>query len=150
MQILEMMTGGKTPQQLNLDTKVDLDALEGILTDEMHNRGISEKIMKIIAVIQNIDGKKIWNLNCVLTGMGILKSHVDDTSETVLKIEKQSLFDIIKHLPMDKTMAPQTELKPQEDISQQIKDLDKLQEEINAEKEKLKSGKKETVVSKKK
>ncbi len=121
----------KIPEKLTLDTNIDLDALPGILTDEMHNRGISEQIRKIIAVIQNVNGERIWDLNCVLTGMEILRSHIEDKSETVLKIEKTSIVDIMKRMPS------QTQLKmpeKKEDVSEEIKKLEKLQSQIEKEK----------------
>jgi len=124
----------KVPQVLSLDTKIDLDALEGILRDEMRNRGMSEDIKKIIAIIQNIDGKKVWNLNCVLTGMEVLKSHVEDESKTVLKIEKISLMELMKKMPMDMMPAQPAE----ENTGDQLKKLEKLGEQIEMEKDKLK------------
>ena len=42
----------KMPEKLNIKTKVDLEALKGILEDEMKNRGITEEIKKMIAIIQ--------------------------------------------------------------------------------------------------
>src|SRR3989344_8118003 len=132
-QIQEAMNK-KVPQELSLDTKIDLDALEGILKDEMRNRGMSEDIKKIIAIIQNIDGKKVWNLNCVLTGMEVLKSHVEDESKTVLKIEKISLMELMKKMPMDMMPAQPAE----ENTGDQLKKLEKLGEQIEMEKDKLK------------
>lgn len=133
----------KIPQELDMGTNIDLDALSGILTDEMKNRGISENIRKIIAVIQNIDGKRIWNLNCVLTGMEILKSHIEDDSQTVLKIEKSSILEIMKKMPSPKALKVPTGSK--EDINEEIEKLDKIEKEIEKAKVKLKgelSGKK--------
>ena len=133
----------KVPEQLEIKTNTDLDALSGILTDEMKNRGISESIRKIIAVIQNIDGKRIWNLNCVLTGMEILKSHIEDDSQTVLKIEKTSIIDIMKKMPSAKSLKVPVESK--EDIKDELEKLDKIEGEI----EKAKSKLKEELVQKK-
>ena len=125
----------KVPEVLDMNTNVDLDAISGILADEMKNRGMSEGIRKIIAVIQNIDGKRIWNLNCVLTGMEILKSHVEDESQTVLKIEKASILDIMKKMPTPKLLkAPESK----EDVEDELKKLNKVEEEIEKAKEKLK------------
>ncbi|MFH1289981.1 MAG: hypothetical protein ABIH92_01085 [Nanoarchaeota archaeon] len=125
----------KVPEKLDMGTSIDLDALQGILTDEMKNRGMSESIRKIIAVVQNIEGKRIWNLNCVLTGMEILKSHVEDESKTVLKIEKTSILDIMKKMPSPKlSKAPETK----EDIQEEMKKLDKVEEEIEKAKTRLK------------
>jgi len=136
LQILDMISkDGKEPEKLDLETNVDLDALQGILTDEMQNRGISDKIKKIIAVIQNIEGKKIWNLNCVLTGMEILKSHIEDETKTVLKMDRTSVVDIMKHLPKQ-ALARRPESK--EEVNKEIESLDKLEEELKKEKVKLK------------
>jgi len=86
----------KKPLKLDTKTKIDLDALKGIVEDEMKNHTITEKIKKIIAILQVIDGKKIWNLNCITSGMGLLKVHVDDETDTILKFEKVDLMDIIR------------------------------------------------------
>jgi len=138
VKLLEMLDSKKVPEKLNMETNVDLDALQGILMDEMKNRGMSENIRKIIAVIQNIDGKRIWNLNCVLTGMEILKSHVEDESQTVLKIEKASIMDIMKKMPSPKLMGAPKGAGTKEDIKGELQKLDKVEEEIEKAKEKLK------------
>lgn len=98
MQMLKAMSQ-KVPEKLDMKAKTDLDALHGILQDEMKNRGMTEEIKKIIAILQNIGGKKVWNLNCVLSGMEILRAHVEDESRTVLKMEKASILDFIKKIP---------------------------------------------------
>lgn len=139
LQLMDMMSkDGKSPEKLDLETNIDLDALSGILTDEMHNRGISEDIRKIIAIVQNIDGKKIWNLNCVLTGMEILKSHVDDASQSVLKLERSSVMDLMKKLPGKSVAKPPETQSGKGGMEDEMKKLDKLSEEINKEKERLK------------
>ncbi len=102
VQILDVLDKEKTPQKLDLNAKVDLDALQGIIQDEMKNRNMTEEIKKMIAVIQNVDGKKIWNVSCVLSGMEVLKAHVEDKSQTVLKMEKSSVMDLMKKLPTHK------------------------------------------------
>ena len=53
MQLLDFLN--KIPEKLDINTNIDLDALQGILADEMHNRGMSEEIRKIIAVIQTVN-----------------------------------------------------------------------------------------------
>ena len=138
VQILNMMSE-KVPEKLNIQTKIDLDALKGILEDEMKNRNITEEIKKVIAVIQTIDGKKTWVLNCILSGMEILKAHVDDESQTVLMMEKSSVLDYIKKSPQT---VPQKELTG-EDIDKQIVQLDNLKEVFQKEKEEIEKGKKE-------
>src|SRR3989344_5736374 len=68
----------RVPKQLDMETRIDLDALRGIIQDEMKNRNITQSIKKMVAVIQNREGKNVWNVNCILSGMDILKVHVED------------------------------------------------------------------------
>ena len=148
VQIVDTM-GERVPEKLSMETKTDLDALHGIIEDEMKNRNITEEVKKIIAVIQNIKGKRIWNVNCVLSGMEILKAHIEDSSQTVLKMEKISFSEIMKKLPMEQIQAQQsqkgsvvseegeeeqTEDKPEEELEK----LDKLEEAIKKERDRLK------------
>lgn len=86
------------------ETKTDIDALKGIVHDEMLNRTVTGEIKKIIAVLQNQDGRKIWNLNCITGDMGILKVHIDDATSSVLEFEKASLFDFVKMIPKGQGM----------------------------------------------
>ena len=87
-----------TPIKIDGKTKLDLDILKGIVEDEMKNRTITHKLQKIIAVLQNLNGKLIWNLNCITSDMGVIKLHIDDETHSVLKFETISLFDIVKKI----------------------------------------------------
>ena len=145
MQMLYLLNS-KAPEKLDIKTNIDLDQLYGILEDEMKNRNITENIKKIIAILQNIEGKKIWNLSCVLSGMGILNAHVEDSSKSVLKMEKKNLLDFVQKLnPADlKNMQQGTTsagknvaAAPAEDVDTQIKKLDDLTKAIEKEKEAL-------------
>lgn len=78
------------------DTKLDLDQLKGIVHDEMENHTITEGIKKIIAVIQNVDGKKTWILNCILSGLNLLKVHIEDDTGNILAFEKANLMDFMR------------------------------------------------------
>lgn len=148
LQIMDSL-GDKAPEKLDLETNIDLDAIYGILEDEMKNRNITEEIKKIIAVVQTINGKKIWNINSILSGMEILKAHVEDSSQTVLKMEKTSFVDIMKKMPVE--LVPQAQQPGQaqgespleisntpDEAIEEIKKLDKLEEAIEKEKEILK------------
>jgi len=143
MQMLDMMNSRLVPEKLDIQTKVDLDALHGILEDEMKNRSMTEEIKKIIAILQTVKGKKVWNLNCILSGMEILKAHIDDESQTVLRMEKASIMDYVKKMPANfpglkdaGEGLPKGENKgaSEDELKDKIKTLDKLEEEIEAEK----------------
>jgi hypothetical protein len=140
VRILETMNDS-IPEKLNIQTNIDLDALKGIVEDEMKNRNMTESVKKIIAVIQNLQGKKIWVVNCLLSGMELLKTHIEDESKTILSMEKSSVMDYIKKVPMQQQQQQGAEIKPsKEDIDAQIKQLDKIKEELEKEKKKLDEG----------
>lgn len=139
VRLLDMIHKEKKPEKLDIRTNIDLDALKGILEDEMKNRNITESVKKCVAVIQMVDGKKLWVLNCVLSGMEILKAHVDDDSKTVLKMEKASMLDYIKKMPKLPSQGQQKQKATKEEIQKQIEQLDKLKQQLEKEKEKVDS-----------
>src|SRR3989344_4213010 len=139
VKVLDMLNKEKAPEKLDIKTKVDLDAIKGILEDEMKNRNITETIKKCVAVIQVVDGKKLWVLSCVLSGMEILKAHIDDNSRTVLKMERASMLDYVKKMPaMPKQEQQSQSVKSnKEQLQEQIEQLDKLKAQLQKEQEKL-------------
>lgn len=136
LQLLDLVHE-KTPEKLDINVKTDLDALYGILEDEMKNRNITENIKKIVAVLQNIDGKRLWNLTCILSGMEILRSHVDDETRSVLKMEKFSMMDLMKKVP-GKALANMPALK--QGLKGNIKAKDDGEEEAGVEAQQVQPG----------
>ncbi len=103
--------------------KTDIDALQGIVEDEMKNKIVTEKIRKMIAILHIVDNKLIWNLQCILDGLGILQVHVDDANQSVLKFEKHSIMELVKMIPSPNQMnavkqAKSAKLIPKLDLSE--------------------------------
>jgi DNA repair exonuclease SbcCD ATPase subunit len=144
MKIMDTLND-KIPERLDMRTNVDLDAIKGILEDEMKNRNMTEDIKKIIAVIQNLEGKKTWILNCVLSGMEILKAHIEDESKTVLKMEKASVLEYIKKLPPSELPKPD-----KKEIDDQIKELEKVKKALEEENDKLDDVRKHNALTREK
>ena len=134
----------KTPEKLDIRTSTDLDSLKGILEDEMKNRNITEEIKKIIAVIQTVDGERLWILSCILSGMEVLKAHIEDETQSVLMMEKASVLDYIKRIPMGRVQDPASEDKEptEKDIEKKISQLDKIKEALLSEKQAIEKKKK--------
>jgi len=88
----------KVPNKISEKINIDLDTLKGIVEDEMKNNTVTKKIQKIIAVLYKLDGKLIWNLNCITTDMGIIKIHISDDDHSILKFDKVNIFDVIKKI----------------------------------------------------
>jgi len=98
MQISNLPITKKIPE-IKGEIKTDLKALKGIIEDEMKNRTITDSIKKIIALLQIIDGKIVWNLNCITNNLNVLQVHVDDSDQTILKFMKYSIMDFVKVMP---------------------------------------------------
>jgi hypothetical protein len=93
----ETMTHKKfIPKPLNEKIKMDIDEMKDTLLDEMHNREMVYDIEKILAFLNIVEGKPVWNCTGFLKGLGILQAHVEDETNTVLFMEKKSFFDLIK------------------------------------------------------
>ncbi len=143
---MQMLDGinEQVPKKLEPNARIDLDALQGIIEDEMKNRGMTEELKKMIAVLQNIDGKKVWNVNCVLSGLHILKANVEDDSKSILEMEKRSILEFVKPVAMENlgNVIPKQDVS-KKDISGEIEKLDKLEKIIEKKKKELKKvGKK--------
>jgi hypothetical protein len=114
MMVSELPVKKKLPE-LPCEIKTDIKALKGIVEDEMKNRTITDRIKKIIALIQIIDGKRVWNLNCITDGLNVLQVHIDDDDQTILKFVKYSIMDFVKVVPKQPGPAmPQPSEKKQQ------------------------------------
>jgi len=93
----ETMTHKKfVPKPLDEDIKMDFDELEPALADEMHNRGMTYQIEKVLTFVNVTDGEIIWNCTAFLRGLGLLIVHIEDKSRSILYMEKKSFFDLIR------------------------------------------------------
>jgi len=88
----------KTPEKLDINEKLDLDQIHGIIQDEMKNRTVTEPIKKIIAILQTQEGKDILNVTCLLGGLKLLKVHIDDSSKSIVRFEEASMMDFVKRV----------------------------------------------------
>lgn len=99
MHVSELPISKKIPE-IKGEIKTDIKALKGIVEDEMKNRTVTDSIKKIIALLQIIDNKIVWNLNCITDNMNVIQVHIDDSDQSVLKFTKYSIMDIVKQVPM--------------------------------------------------
>ena len=81
------------PNAIKDELNIDIDNMEEIAKQEAEKKGM--KLSKIIAILQNIEGKVIWSLTC-MHGMNILKLKIDSASGEILSSETLNLFDVAK------------------------------------------------------
>lgn len=84
--------------EIKQEVKIDIDALKGIVHDEMQNRSITEELKKIIAIVYISDDRIIWNLQCILNGLLLLNVKISDLNQSILSFEKFSLLDIVRKI----------------------------------------------------
>jgi len=78
------------------EVRVELDEIKGIVGIQALDHGISAKLHKIIAVLQEYEGKQTWNLTCVFDQLIILHIIVDSETGKILKYERKSMMDLIR------------------------------------------------------
>lgn len=95
----ETIEGNKEKlQEISEKIEIDLNKIKEVVEKEMEKQEISNKINKIIAILQIHENKEIWNLNCMLESFGILHVHLDSQDGKILKFEKRSLFEFVKRV----------------------------------------------------
>jgi hypothetical protein len=83
-----------TPIEPNI--KVELDELKSIIGTRKLDEGINATINKIIAVLQNHEGKLTWNLTCMLDQLIIIHALIDAKTGEIVKFERKNMMDFIK------------------------------------------------------
>ncbi|PIU75777.1 hypothetical protein COS75_02535 [Candidatus Pacearchaeota archaeon CG06_land_8_20_14_3_00_35_12] len=78
--------------------KLDADDIEKNVQNQLKKEKITNKLNKIIAVLQPCDEGKdvLWNLTCILDGLVIVRINIDACNGKLLKFEKAGLMDFIK------------------------------------------------------
>ena len=126
-----------TPKPLKDAIKMDVDELEPTLTDEMHNRGMTYTIEKILAFVNVTDGELIWNCTAFLKGLGLLQAHVEDKTGTVLFMDKKSFFDLLRFTKGGASSVPaETGAESSKGQPGQIKIIDLNKKDDSVKKEK--------------
>ena len=87
---------GKPLEEINPKILTDIEELNPIVERALLRNSIKSKLEEIIAVLQTIEGKTIWNLTCMCEGLVIINIHVDALSGDLTKFEKRNLLDFIK------------------------------------------------------
>ena len=84
--------------------KIPAIGLQAVKLDEDQALEIAKKestigeFTKAIVVLQNLDGKDIWNLSC-MKGLQMMRYHISASDGTVIKKEKINLMDMMKIEP---------------------------------------------------
>ena len=100
------------PKQLSEKLKMDVDEVKPILEDEMHNREMVYEIEKVLAFLNTVEGKPVWNCTGFLKGLGLLQANIDDETASVLFMDKKSFFDLLRFTGKKPGQENQSQGKP--------------------------------------
>lgn len=96
IQAEDLIQAQKPLEKINPDVQIDIEQLREIVEKELQKNSIKNKLEEIIAVLQNMNGKMLWNLTIMCEGLTIINSHIDSEKGAILKFEKKNLLDFIK------------------------------------------------------
>ncbi|MEM3091434.1 MAG: hypothetical protein QXD05_01935 [Candidatus Pacearchaeota archaeon] len=136
------------PKPLDENTlKMDIDEIKPTIMDEMHNREMVYEIEKILASLNFVDDRAVWNCTAFLRGLGLLQAHIEDQSKSILFMEKKSLLDLMKFSPinpMPDFEKTKSESSGESDITMiSLDDLKELEKQIQKQADKVKKADKE-------
>ena len=82
--------------------KTDIDDLKEIIEEALFDNSIKNSIEEVIAVLQSLNGKLIWNLTCICSSLVIINIQIDPFDGKVIKFDKKNLLDFASIKKMDK------------------------------------------------
>jgi len=92
---VEVIEGVPAPTKLLANSVLDFGEIDEIIKDEVEKQGIKNTVQKILAVLQNVEGKDVWFCTVFISMLGLLKVQIDDALGEVLFFEKKSFFDML-------------------------------------------------------
>jgi hypothetical protein len=82
--------------------KIDIEEIKPTVQGAIADNKIQSTLEEAIAVLQDFNGKIIWNLTCICAGFVILNVHIDPFTGKILKFEKKNLLDFASLKKVDK------------------------------------------------
>lgn len=92
----EVLDKTKPINEIKKEVRIEISDIEEIIKKELKKRSIVNEIEKLIIVLQENQGKIIYNTTCLLKGLKILLVHIDSQKGEILKFENKSLFDVVR------------------------------------------------------
>ncbi len=78
------------------NVSISLEELQKLVKKAMKEHNMMKGLNKIIAIVQNNQGRVTWQLNCITDGFSIIKLRIDDKGKNVVSFEQVSLFDFVR------------------------------------------------------
>ena len=86
----------KVLEKLSMKDNFDFDEIKEMILNEMAEKKINHKILKMIFSLQNSEGKDALYGTILLSGLGLLKMTFNISEKKISELEKKSFFDMMK------------------------------------------------------
>lgn len=86
------------PKKLIAKSELNFYDIEQLIKKEMEKQKIKNKLQKIIIVLQNYEENDFFICTGFLSGLGLLKIHIDSKQKKIILFEKKSFFDMFKKI----------------------------------------------------
>lgn len=86
----------KVLEKVSMKDSFDFEEIKEMILEEMAEKKINNKILKMIFSLQNSEGKDVLYGTILLSGLGLLKMTFDISEKKISELEKKSFFDMMK------------------------------------------------------
>jgi len=86
----------KILEKVSMKDSFDFEEIQEMILNEMAEKKINNKILKMIFSLQNFENKEVLFGTILLSGLGLLKMTFDIAGKKITEFEKKSLFDMVK------------------------------------------------------
>ncbi len=92
---LPIIENAPTPEKLVGNSEISLKEIEELIIKKMQNENITNSIQKILFSFQPFQNKDFWIGTIFISGLGMIKTHIDDSTKQITHFEKKSLMDMV-------------------------------------------------------
>ena len=88
--------GDKIMEKVSMKNNFNLDEIHQMILNEMAEKKINNKILKLIFSLQNFENKDLLFGTILLSGLALIKMTFDISENKIIEFEKKSFFDMVK------------------------------------------------------
>ncbi len=90
------------PKEVSTKYDFEFDDIEEMISKEIENRGIKNKVQKYLLSLQKIDSKDVLAGTIFISLLGLIKVQIDLKDMKIIQFEKKSFLDMINVIKKDK------------------------------------------------
>jgi len=84
------------PEKISENCDFDFDDIEKLIAREMTNKGVNNRVQRILLSLQNKNGKDFLVGSIFVSAMAMIKINISIPEMKIISFEKKSFFDMIR------------------------------------------------------